>query len=43
MKLENILIYNTDERASLWGVEYTYDNAEDATEKFLELYSLSKR
>lgn len=32
------VIYHTDERAALWGIEYKYDDSKDATLKFLELF-----
>ena len=34
------VIYSTDEKAGLWGIEYSYDNEEDAIKKYLELYHI---
>ena len=36
------VIYSTDEKAGLWGIEYSYDNEEDAIKKYLELYHIRK-
>lgn len=37
------VIYSTDERAAVWGIEYIYDNDVEATNKYLELYHLSTK
>ena len=34
------VIYHTDERAALWGVEYKFIHSKDAAQKFLELFHL---
>lgn len=40
---DKYVIYSTDERAAVWGTEYIYDNPEEATTKYLELYKLLKK
>lgn len=34
------VIYHTDERAVLWGVENKFIHSKDAAQKFLELFHL---
>lgn len=36
------VIYHTDERAALWGVEYKFIHSKDAAQKFLELFHLGQ-
>lgn len=41
-KNNKFVIYSTDERATLWGVEYIYENEKDAADKYIELYHLTR-
>lgn len=34
------IIFHTDERAAVWGIEYKYSECSDAVSKYLELFRL---